>query len=67
MFNSKLFDVERLTLISMYFMVDWQELMKEDIKPLMWYPVVYLLTTICPLIDRFVKVAQDFYRVNYHA
>ncbi|XP_073256592.1 cyclic AMP receptor-like protein A isoform X2 [Porites lutea] len=27
-------------------------LMKEDIKPLMWYPVVYLVTTICPLIDR---------------
>jgi len=27
-------------------------LMKEDIKPLMWYPVVYLLTTICPLIHR---------------
>lgn len=29
--------------------------MKEDIKPLMWYPVVYLVTTICPLIDRLVQ------------
>lgn len=29
-----------------------KELMKEDIKPLMWYPVVYLVTTICPLIHR---------------
>ena len=48
--------VERL--ISMSVMADWQELMKEDIKPLMWYPVVYLLTTIFPLIDRFVKLAH---------
>lgn len=27
-------------------------LMKQDIKPLMWYPVVYLVTTIFPLIHR---------------
>ena len=33
--------------------------MKEDIKPLMWYPVVYLVTTICPLIDRLVWGSQS--------
>ncbi|XP_020611057.1 cyclic AMP receptor-like protein A [Orbicella faveolata] len=34
-------------------------LMKEDIKPLMWYPVVYLLTTICPLIHRIQDAASS--------
>ena len=33
---------------------NFQALMKQDIKPLMWYPVVYLATTIFPLIHRFV-------------
>ncbi|XP_027044480.1 cyclic AMP receptor-like protein A [Pocillopora damicornis] len=35
-----------------------KELMKQDIRPLMWYPVVYLLTTICPLIDRIQNAAS---------
>lgn len=33
-------------------------LMKEDIKPLMWYPVVYLLTTIFPLIHRIYNAVE---------
>lgn len=35
--------------------------MKQDIRPLMWYPVVYLLTTICPLINRLVQLVVVIY------